>query len=125
MIEPHAERLPVDRRWYPVGDAGEWERTTRESVFESVRKCMSHAIYPSLSTEVSSRELHASDAVFRELHLCAQGYARALYDLGQGPDGAARLIVAAAKEAAAPFELHASIVSALQQWCHEANVVSS
>ena len=96
-------------------------KTTRDSIYESVRRCVTNAIYASLRADVRPRELHASDAVFRELHVCAQAYARALYGLGQTPEGAAQLIVAAAREASEPAPLHPSIVAALEEWVREAH----
>jgi hypothetical protein len=78
-------------------------------------------MYSSLADVVHPHELQASDAVFRELHVCTQAYAKALYAIGQKPDGASALIVAAAREAAQPDELHSCIVAALEQWCIEAH----
>ena len=118
-MEPVADNPPEDRRWHPPGDPGEWIQRTRQSIFDSVRRCVSHALYASLRSDSSPHEVHASDAVFRELHVCTQAYARALYALGQNEDGAAGLIVAAAREAVQPEELHASLVAAIDQWCRE------
>lgn len=119
-MESFAEDKPTDRRWHPIENPEEWENTTRQSIFESIQRCVTHAVYGSLSTATQPHELHASDAVFQELHICAEAYARGLYALGHNPESAAAVIVAAAKRACAPTELHASVVSALQQWCREA-----
>jgi hypothetical protein len=119
-MDVRTESWRVNRRWQPAMDPAEWERRTRESIFRSVRLCVAHALYASLSTEIHPDELHASDTVFRELHGCSHEYACALYALGQEPDEASRLIVAAATEAAAPTQLHPAIVSALEEWCREA-----
>lgn len=119
-MEPCADKSPADRRWNPVENPEEWERTTRDSIFESIRRCVSHAVYGSLSADTKPHELFASDAVFQELHICAEAYARGLYALGHDHDSAVAVIVAAAKRACAPDELHSSVVSALGQWCREA-----
>jgi hypothetical protein len=119
-MESCAEDKPADRRWHPVENPEEWENTTRQSIFESIQRCVTHAVYGSLSNATQPHELHASDTVFQELHICAEAYARGLYALGHNPDSAAAVIVAAARQACAPIELHASVVSALQQWCREA-----
>jgi hypothetical protein len=65
--------------------------------------------------------MYASDETFRELHLCAGAYARGLYALGQPEDGVVGLILVAAREAAAPGELHPAIVASIEQWCREAH----
>jgi hypothetical protein len=119
-MEPRAGDQSVDRRWYPTGDRDEWALTTRTATFEAVRRCVTHALYSSLA-DVHPHELQVSDAVFRELHICTQAYAKALFAIGQGSEGAAALIVAAAREASLPDELHPCVVAALEEWCHEAN----
>jgi len=119
-MESCAEDKPADRRWHPVENREEWEKTTRQSVFDAIRRCVSHAIYGSLTAATQPHELYASDTVFQELHICAEAYARGLYALGHNPESAAAVIVAAARQASAPNELHPSVVSALEQWCREA-----
>lgn len=113
-----------DRRWHPDLNPAEWERATRQSIFDSVRRCVGHAMYPELRLGMPAAELQVSDAVFRELHICTQSYARALYALGQRPENAAGLIIAAAREAAAPNALHPCVVAALEQWCREADIAA-
>ncbi len=110
-----------DRRWYPTGERDAWVLSTRTSIFESIRRCVTHAMYSSFAVVAHPHELQASDAVFRELHVCTQAYSKALFAIGQGPSGASALIIAAAREAAQPDELHPCIVSALEQWCQEAH----
>lgn len=124
-MEPRASNDPTDRRWYPAADPAEWALTTRAAIFESVRRCVGHALYHSLQGEIHPRELEVSDAVFRELHSCTQSYAKALYTIGQKPDGVVALIVAAAREASQPDELHPCVVSALEEWCREACELSA
>jgi hypothetical protein len=120
-VDPLIEQTHGDRRWSPTGDHGEWARTTRQSVFEAARRCVSHAMYASLRGDMHPHELHASDVVFRELHVCVQAYSRALSALGQPEESSVGLIVAAARQASEPDDLHPSIVSAIEQWCREAH----
>ena len=118
-MRPSMDRASGERRWQPVNNAADWNRDTRQTVFDAVRACISHAMHASLRTDASPQEIYASDAVFRELHDCARAYAKMLNAIGQSADEAAALIVAAAREAAQPGALHPSIVSALLQWCEE------
>jgi hypothetical protein len=120
VMKPFMEGASADRRWHPVADTSTWDYKTRQAVFDAVRACLSHALCASLRSDASPQELHASDVVFRELHDCTETYARVLYAVGQGLSQVVALIIAAARGAATPDELHPSIVSALQQWCYEA-----
>jgi hypothetical protein len=103
-VELPAGDVTTDRRWYPTGDRDGWPLTTHTAIFDSVRRCVAHALYSTLPDDVHPHELQVSDTVFRELHVCTQAYAKALYAIGQKTDGASALIVAAAREA---YELSA------------------
>ena len=128
MSEPGANQMPAeqqqpdgvtaDRRWRPAGDAAEWVERTRDSIFESAKRCVAHAM--SLRGDAPAVQGQPSDTVLRELRVCTVAYAQALYALGQTPDGAAALILAAARRAVQPEELGPSVVSAIDQWCRKA-----
>jgi hypothetical protein len=118
-MKKSADAPLVDRRWHPTDDPMEWIQRTRDSIFESVKRCVSRAMSASPRDESPPNETVPSDAVFRELHVCTQAYSRALYALGQNADGAAALILAAAKQASRPEPLHHSVATAIEQWCRE------
>jgi hypothetical protein len=124
MTPLKAASLP-DRRWYPKGDPAEWQRTTRQSMFVSVRTCVADAIRSPVPNDLCPHDLYGSDDIFRNLCACVRAYARALFDLGQNDDGAVKMIVAAAQEAARPEELHPAILGAIAQWCREARLADA
>ena len=113
------DRVTADRRWRPAGDAAEWVERTRDSIFESAKRCVAHAM--TLRSEGPADQALPSDTVLRELRVCTVAYAKALYALGQTPDGAAALILAAARRAVQPEELGPSVVAAIDRWCREAD----
>jgi hypothetical protein len=119
---PIQEGAAVDRRWYPAGNPVEWASTTRQVVFVSARRCIAHAIAVGLRADAPAEELYASDAMFRELHICVDAYARGLFALGQTEEGTIGLIVAAAREAAEPAEIHLAVLVAIERWCRDARV---
>jgi hypothetical protein len=110
-------QMAADRRWRPAGDAAEWVERTRDSIFESAKRCVAHAM--SLRSDEPAGQGQPSDAVLRELRVCTVAYAQALYALGQTPDGAAALILAAARRAVQPEELGPSVATAIDRWCRE------
>jgi hypothetical protein len=117
---PVASSAPFDRRWRPHRDGGEWERTTRESIFEAIQRCIAHAMGGAVTAGDEAQERPSAETIRQELHICAQAYARALYALGHTPASAAAVIVAAARRASEPATLEPSTVSALEEWCREA-----
>lgn len=110
----------LDRRWYPVDDPDDWAYVTRHLLFDSIRRCIAHAIGAPLRVDVAPHELHVSDDVFRHLHACARACAQELYALGQDGDGVVATILAGAVAAAKPNELHPAVIRAIEQWCREA-----
>jgi hypothetical protein len=120
QTEPRASAAPFDRRWRPHRDGGEWEATTRESIFEAIRRCIAHAMGRSVTAGAEAQERPSAEMIRQELRICAHAYARALYALGHTPATAAAVIVAAARRASEPAILEPSIVSALEEWCREA-----
>jgi len=114
-VQPN--QVAADRRWRPSGDAAEWVERTRDSIFESAKRCVAHAM--SLHSDGPAGQAQPSDAVLRELRVCTVAYAQALYALGQTPDRAAALILAAARRAVQPEELGPSVATAIDRWCRE------
>jgi hypothetical protein len=113
-------QVAADRRWRPTGDAAEWVERTRDSIFASATRCIAHAM--SLRSDAPAGQSQPSDTVLRELRVCTEAYAKALYALGQTPDGAAALILAAARRAVQPEELQPPVVTAIDRWCREADL---
>ena len=111
------EQVTADRRWRPSGDAAEWTQRTRDSIFESAKRCVAHAML--LRSDSVAGNAQPSDTVLRELRVCTVAYAKALYALGQSPDGAAALILAAARRAVQPEELGPSVATAIDHWCRK------
>jgi hypothetical protein len=114
-----AEWPSLDRRWYPVDDRDDWAYITRNLLFDSIRRCIAHAIGAPVRTDMAPHELHVSDDVFRHLHACAQACAQELYALGQDGDGVVKTILAGAVAAAKPNELHPAVIRAIEHWCRE------
>lgn len=109
-----------DRRWYPREDAGNWAHVTRQLMFESIQRCVAHAVGASRSGSLAPHEPYASDQVFRHLHVCASECARELYKLGQDGDRAVAFILAGAVAAAEPDTLHPAVLRAIADWCRDA-----
>jgi hypothetical protein len=89
-------------------------------MFESIRACIAHAIGAPIRDGIAPHELRASDDVFRQLHECAERCSHTLLCLGQDRDGAVAMVLAAARDAAEPDELHPAVLGAIEQWCREA-----
>ncbi|HEY5060253.1 MAG TPA: hypothetical protein VII52_01905, partial [Gemmatimonadaceae bacterium] len=86
-------------------------------MFESIQRCVAHAVGAPGSGSVAPREPYASDQVFRHLHACASECARELYKLGQDGDRVVAFMLAGAIAAAEPDTLHPAVLRAIAEWC--------
>lgn len=93
---------------------------TRDAVFASAWRCMQQALAMQLRDDAASRDLFASDALFRELHDCITTYTVVLRGLGDDEGAVVAVMLRTLDEASTPGEPHPALRDAVDEWTRQA-----